>query len=255
MRGSGSALEHDPLGDLVGRERPRAVGAQLLRRGRRAGARDDDRRHGLAPLRVAASEHSRLEHLRVRLEHRLDLDRRDVLAAADDRVGLAPRHVQAPALVELAEVAGVQPAIGGERRGCDGRPRQQDLSVAGDLHAGAEQRRAGVGLFVCVFTERPGVRELADFSDGRRRRLRAALGEAVGEADRHAGRPGAPQQRRRHRAAAGERARSAGGRSRPASSSRASVVATRLTSVTRCSWSACSTRSSSKRSCTTALVA
>ncbi len=131
------------LGHLVRRERAGAVRAQLLDVQPLAGARDDDRRHGLAPLRVEAAEHSRLEHPRMRLEHGLDLGGRDVLAAADDRVGLASAHPQAAALVELAEVAGMQPAVGCERSRCHCRPGHEDLAVFSDPQTGAEQRRAG----------------------------------------------------------------------------------------------------------------
>ena len=63
------------------------------------------------------------------LEDSLDLGGRDVLAAADDRVGLAPGDAQPAVLVEDAEVAGVQPAIAGERAGRDGRPGDEDLPL------------------------------------------------------------------------------------------------------------------------------
>ena len=56
----------------------------------------------------------------VRFEHRLDLGGRDVLAAGDDRVGLAPGDRQAAVVVERAEVAGVQQLRSGVRR--DRRP-------------------------------------------------------------------------------------------------------------------------------------
>ena len=93
-----------------------AMGAQRLTVERRPRPRHDDRRDGLAPALVGAAEHRRLEHVGMGLEHRLDLGGRDVLAAADDRVGLAPGHAQPAMLVEHAEVAGVQPAVAGERR-------------------------------------------------------------------------------------------------------------------------------------------
>ena len=81
---------------------------------------------------------------RVGLEHGLDLRRRDVLAAADDRVGLAPADAQAPALVELAEVAGVQPAVGRERTRRDGRAGARRISPSAAIRTpGAEQRRPG----------------------------------------------------------------------------------------------------------------
>src|SRR5215831_17352358 len=72
------------LGALeVGQARP-APGDDLLRRGIRAGLGDDHGVHGLAPGRVRAPHDGHLGHGRVTGEHRLDLGRVDVLAAADD---------------------------------------------------------------------------------------------------------------------------------------------------------------------------
>ena len=45
------------------------------------------------------------------VEHRLDLAGRDVLAAADDQVLLAAGDEQVAVLVQVADVAGVQPAV------------------------------------------------------------------------------------------------------------------------------------------------
>ena len=95
----------------------------------------------------------------MRLEHRLDLGRRDVLAAADDRVGLAAAHPQTPLLVERAEVARVQPAVGGARAGGDGRATHEDLPSAAiatlvqnsggpALVAGAPARASASGVVV-----------------------------------------------------------------------------------------------------------
>ena len=79
------------------------------------------------------------------LEHRLDLSRGDVLAAAYDRVRLAPCDAQATALIEAGEIAGVQPPIRRNGARCNGRAAHEDLLIGGDLHARAEQRRSRGG--------------------------------------------------------------------------------------------------------------
>jgi hypothetical protein len=82
-------------------ERARLVGVERQQRGEvRAPVAVDDR------LRDPAAEPQRV----------LDVRRRDVLAAGgDDEVLLAARDRQVAVGVELAEVAGVQPAAGAER--------------------------------------------------------------------------------------------------------------------------------------------
>ena len=79
-------------------------------------------------------------------------------------------------------------------------PRREDLPVAGDLHARAEQRRPGGGAL------------RADRRDRRRGDLRAGLAEPVGEAHRHPGRGRAAHERARHGTAAGQRAAQRGRR-------------------------------------------
>jgi hypothetical protein len=69
------------------------------------------------------------------LEHGLDLGGGDVLAPGDDRVRLAAGDVQPPLGVERAEVAGGEGAAAGDRR-----PGDEDLSVCGEVDAGAEER-------------------------------------------------------------------------------------------------------------------
>ncbi len=133
MRGSGSAASSKRLGTLYGASARAQCARSSSTSTLSARARHDDRRDRLAPLRVRAAEHGRLEHLRMRLEHGLDLGGRDVLAAADDRVGLAPGHAQAPALVELAEIARVQPAVGCERRRRDASARRRRISPSGAI--------------------------------------------------------------------------------------------------------------------------
>ena len=156
VRGSGSSTNDTCLGTLCAGEPAGAVGTQRLTVEHRPRPRHDDRRDGLAPVLVGAGHDRRLEHVGVGLEHRLDLRGRDVLAAADDRVGLAPGHPQPALVVEHAEVAGVQPAVAGERAGRDGRPGDEDLPLLpgaqgllrirrriDDPHARAEQWRSG----------------------------------------------------------------------------------------------------------------
>src|SRR5581483_6559216 len=89
--------ELDPLRDLERREPLAQEGAQLL--GGKPVAEHDPRDDGLAPLRVGASEHARVGDRRMLEQRRLDLRRRNVLAAGDDRVRLATDDPQAPALV------------------------------------------------------------------------------------------------------------------------------------------------------------
>src|SRR5205823_6818200 len=73
-----------------------------------AGAQDDERLHGLAPLLVGHAYHGDLGDGGVLVEAVLDLDRRDVLAAGDDHVLLAIGDDDVTA-VEVATVARVEP--------------------------------------------------------------------------------------------------------------------------------------------------
>ena len=127
------------------------------------------------------TEHARLGDGRVCQQDRLDLARHHVLAAADDRVHLATEHDQPPALVEAAEVAGVQHAAARDARSLD-----QDLAVRGDRDRKARQRAA---------------RRL-DVSGLRDRHRGARLREPVGRRDRPARVPCTREQRRVRRRAA-----------------------------------------------------
>ena len=177
VRGS-ATVKAISLGTLKRRQARRAPRAQLL--GLELGVGHDGGDDRLAPLRVRAAVDGGLDHVGVRLEHRLDLGGRHVLAAGDDRVGLAPGDAQRAVGAPLAQVAG------GEHRAPvrprrHRRPADEDLAVAGHPHARAEQRRA------------------------ERRDLRARLGQAVGRRDRHAGRGRASLQRGGRRRAAEQR--------------------------------------------------
>ena len=160
--------ELDPLRHLEAGERLGAVAAQLVRGHLRAAFEHDDRGHRLLPLGVLAADHGGVGHLGVAQQHLLDLGRDDVLAAADDQVVEPVLDVEEAFLIDFAEVAGVQPAVGVGAAGGDGRSLDQDLAVGGDPQVGGEQRPAGGA-------------ELAARVGGRQRRhLRAGLGEAVG---------------------------------------------------------------------------
>jgi hypothetical protein len=80
----------------------------LAERVARAG--DDQRLRRLAPLRVGDADHRHLEDAGMTADDLLDLARVDVGAPADDHVLLAIGDEQIAILVEVADVAGVQPA-------------------------------------------------------------------------------------------------------------------------------------------------
>ena len=75
---------------------------------------DDDRRRHLVEARVGHAQHAHLLHAGRVADRLLDLRRREVLAADADEL-LQPRDVaQLAVVVERAEIAGAQPAVGGE---------------------------------------------------------------------------------------------------------------------------------------------
>jgi hypothetical protein len=87
--------------DFVAGDPLAALGDQLLR-GDLASVLDNDYDvHGLAPARVGHPEHRRLAHRLVFGQRRLDLDRIDVFAAADDHVLEPVDQVQIPILGRL----------------------------------------------------------------------------------------------------------------------------------------------------------
>ena len=68
--------------------------------------------------RPAVADHARLTDQRERLQRRLEVGGRDVLpAGGDDQLLLAVDDLQVAVVVELADVARVQPAVGVERLG------------------------------------------------------------------------------------------------------------------------------------------
>src|SRR5438477_13204913 len=72
---------------------------------------DDQGLDRLAPLLVGDADDADLGHGRMREHPVLDLDRRDVLAAADDDVLLAVGDSEVALVVEGPTVAGVEPAV------------------------------------------------------------------------------------------------------------------------------------------------
>ncbi len=144
-------------------------------------------------------------------QHRLDLGRRDVLAAGDDRVRLPagdrqPRRARRSGRGRRCAASRRRSAPPAATIG----PAHEDLAVRRDPQLDSRQRPAEGGD------------------------LRAGLGHAVGRRDRHAGvrapAPAAPARSGRRRAAPSA---ASAGRCRPASSSRASIVGTSETSVIR----------------------
>src|SRR4029077_20045211 len=82
---------------------------------RRARARHHAGADALAKPRIGYAHHGGVAHLRMLIENFLDLARIDVGPAADQHLLLAADDLQIATLVEDAEIAGVEPAIGAER--------------------------------------------------------------------------------------------------------------------------------------------
>ena len=131
------------------------MAAQLVRGRLGAVLEDDDRGHRLLPLGVLAADDRGVGDLRVAQQHLLDFGRDDVLAAADDHVVDPVLDVEEAFLVDPAEVAGVQPAVGVGAAGGDGRALDEDLAVL-DAQVGGQQRPAGGAELAPA--RRPGAR-------------------------------------------------------------------------------------------------
>src|SRR5262249_19876098 len=130
----------------------------------------------LTPLLVRDPEHPGLLHGGVGEQYRLDLRRVDVLAARDDQVVAAVDDVQVPLMVQVAQVAGVQPAVpecarglvraidvaGGDHRATDENladlAGRRWLAVSIDPELGWQERLAGRARLA----ERIGGRERGD---------------------------------------------------------------------------------------------
>ena len=203
------------LGTLKPARRAAAVRAQLL------GVRGAPSRSTTAATtasphsRVGAAEDAGLGHRGMLLEHRLDLGGRDVLAAADDRVGLAAGDDQAAALVEA-------------RRGrpvCSVARRRRRRRAA---RRGSRRRRRSRRRCPAAGTGGLGVARVGTVT------CEQASRQAVGLV--RPARPAAPRARAARGGTAAppiSTARSRGGARRPASSRRWSVVGTSEASVCR----------------------
>ena len=133
-----------------GRARRRGVGAW-----RRSVTRDDDGDADLAHHIVGPRDDHACGDVRVRGQLRLDLHRVHVVATADVHLLRPSREPEQPALVELPEVAGAEPAAVEHRarrggvapvaRHRAGRPQQDlaDLAVAGRVDLQRRCRAAG----------------------------------------------------------------------------------------------------------------
>ena len=161
----------DASSTRFGTLKPASDSAQWRRSssGARVGAvlEDDDRGHRLLPLRVLAADHGGVGDLGVAQQDLLDFGRDDVLAAADDHVVDAVFDVEEALLVDPAQIAGVQPAVGVGTAGSDGRALDEDLAFL-DAQVGRQQRPAG------------GTELAPRVGGGERRHLRAGLGQAIG---------------------------------------------------------------------------
>ena len=150
VRGSGSATNANALGTLK-RGQPAARSGARSSLGATAAPVAQARR---SP--TTASPHSAsarpcdggLGHGRVGLEHRLDLGRRDVLAAGDDRVGLAPGDAQA-AVARRARRDRRCAATGSGARGATVGPRDEDLAVGAASRDAACRTAAGRAVVTC----------------------------------------------------------------------------------------------------------
>ena len=115
------------LRDLVRVEVAAQRGEQRGLLDRRAGLGHDHRGDRLAPPLVRQPDHDDLADRRVRrVDGLLDLDRRHVLAAGLDHVLVAVGEPEHAVVAEVADVAGVEPAVRERRRpsprGCRGTP-------------------------------------------------------------------------------------------------------------------------------------
>ncbi len=205
------------LVDDLDARRALEVGQPLPGEGDQLGGRDlavagdggDDR---LAPALVGQPEDGHLADGRVAHEDLLDLDRVDVLAAGDDHVLLAVDERDVAVLVDLAEVAGVEPAAA-ERLG----RRLRQHPVPGEDVLAAHEQLADLAhgdvAVVGVDEARLDVQQRAadraelvldvlgvEHGHGRRR-----LGQPEALLERHAAIVEELDQRQRRRGAAGQR--------------------------------------------------
>ena len=136
------------LGALTAAEAFLAQRDQLFGADALAGVEFDHRLHRLAPLLVGDADDGAVAHRRVGPDHLLDFARVDVEAAADDHVLLAVGDVEVAVGVEVADVAGVQPAVDDRLRGLVRRlvvALHHEVAAHADL-AGRARRQDGAGV-------------------------------------------------------------------------------------------------------------
>src|SRR5574337_205708 len=103
--------DHEPVRRLVVGDQRQCVRAQFFQRDGLARARRDDGDDALAVVRVRLADDRAVEHLGMRRERVLDLDRVNVHPAGDDHVLLAVDQRDAAVGVDAREVAGVEPPV------------------------------------------------------------------------------------------------------------------------------------------------
>ena len=136
-RGGGQFFtEYHPVGCSGSAQALADVLAQLVGIGRGALAGHHDRDDDLAPLGVLGSDDHTGVHVGMLDEDVFDLGRRDVLAAADDRVVGSTADEQVSALVKHGNVLGREPALGVEHRA--------DLGVSARHLVAADEQFAGL---------------------------------------------------------------------------------------------------------------
>ena len=131
LRGS-SSTKRDVLGPLVTGQ-PRARERHDLLRGHKSPGASGPPRGTTSPQRSSGTPNTATSATAGWSEHRFDLGRVHVLAAGDDHVLDPVDDEQVAVGVDVAAVAGMQPAVGGEQlRGLLGQPE-----VAGGVLGGA----------------------------------------------------------------------------------------------------------------------
>src|SRR3954451_20371596 len=103
--------DHQPAGQLVPREVFRSVVPNIVQGDRGARLQGDDGDHGLAPLLIRHTDHGYVAQPGEVRQGTLDLGRVHVLPTGDDHVLEPVDDEQAFILVEVADVAGMEPAL------------------------------------------------------------------------------------------------------------------------------------------------
>ena len=108
----GSGAEDEALGHLEPRQMRAAMLQELLLRRLGALAQFDEGARHLAPFLVRRRHDRRRQHVLVAVQHVLDLQRRDVLAARNDDVLRAVLDLDVAVGLDHREIAGAEPAAG-----------------------------------------------------------------------------------------------------------------------------------------------